>query len=283
MERKITLVIDEKNDLESIEHVLKKKLGFSSGLVARLKQSENSVLNNGASARMIDCVKTGDVLTVRVKEKNSSITAKNIPLEKLYEDEDILAVNKKSGILSHPSRYEKDNTLINAVAGYIKGNAHIITRLDKDTSGVVLIAKNAHIANLLTEKMKEGEIKKEYVALLCGNPKLKKGTIDAPIEREENGSIKRCVREDGKSAVTKYEVTKEGDISFCKLFPITGRTHQLRVHMKHIGTPICGDKLYGNEKNGNRLCLHCKKISFCHPMTGKNIIIEAEIPKDMII
>ena len=159
-----------------------------------------------------------------------------------------------------------------------------ITRLDGDTTGVVLIARNALVAQRLTDMLQIGKIQKEYNAITVGVPKNEEGIIDAPIARSEDSVIKRKVDEKGKSAITKYSViTQSCDKSFAlvKAVPVTGRTHQIRLHLSHIGTPIYGDFLYGTPIDGVRAYLHCKSLEFCHPMTGKLMKIQAPLPEDM--
>jgi 23S rRNA pseudouridine1911/1915/1917 synthase len=177
----------------------------------------------------------------------------------------------------------KTDTLLNAVMHYLDtGEAvHIITRLDRETSGVVLIAKNPRVAALLTEDTKNGKIKKEYVAIVNGILHPTKGTVCAPIKKKEGIGIARCVCEDGKKAMTEYEVIKNNEeLSIVKLFPLTGRTHQIRVHMSHKGHPVYGDSMYGAPQLGERTRLHCNGITFIHPVTGEEVCITANPPED---
>ena len=278
MNKKITIEITENLHGRKIEYILEKHLEFSSNLTGRIKRTENGIMLNGKRAKTVTQVKIGDVLTITVPERNNeNIEAVDIPLDIIYEDEDIIAVNKPIGMPSHPSRLHKNDTLANALKYYLGCSLHIITRLDKDTTGVVLTAKNSHMAALLTDLMKGKKIQKEYVAVVKGTLNAPVGEINAPIEKEEN-SIKRAVSSSGKEAITKYEVLNtDGKYSFVRLIPVTGRTHQLRVHMNYMGCPIYGDSLYGNS-DGEFMCLHCRKISFPHPHTGENIIIEAPVP-----
>ena len=272
--------INEELSGKTIEFILRKRLCLSSSLIARLKRQERGVLLNKMPVKVIDKVKNGDVLTVAIAEKQSDIQPQNIPLDILYEDENILVVDKPSGMLTHPSGACRENTLANAVLGHIGGGLfHPITRLDKETSGVVLIAKNVYAAAILTESIKNCQVQKEYVALLCGSPNPPRGIINAPI-LSKSGSMQRYVHPDGKSAITKYETIEGGDISLVRLWPVTGRTHQLRVHTSHMKTPIYGDKLYGAPFTDGRVRLHCRKISFC--FMGKKISAEAPFPKDML-
>ena len=278
MVKKIEIKIDESLSEKKIDYILEKHLQFSRSLVSKLKRIPNGISLEGEQAKVIQAVKTGQTLVITLPQTESdSVEGVCLPLEILYEDEDIIAVNKPCGMPSHPSRLHKNDTLANALKYYMGCSPHIITRLDKDTTGVILTAKNSHMAALLTDLMKRKKIQKEYVAVVNGTLQLTAGEINAPIKKEEN-SIKRIVSALGKEAVTKYEVLNtDGKYSFVRLIPITGRTHQLRVHMNHMGCPIYGDSLYGNS-DGEFMCLHCRKISFPHPHTGENIIIEAPVP-----
>lgn len=278
MVKKIEVIIDEKLNGKKIEYILEKHLQISRSLIAKLKRSPDGVKLEGEQAKVVQTVKAGQSLVIEIPQKaGENIETTNFPLDSLYEDEDIIAVNKPSGMPSHPSRLHKNDTLANALKYYLGCSLHIITRLDKDTTGVVLTAKNSHMAALLTDLMKGKKIQKEYVAVVKGTLNAPVGEINAPIEKEEN-SIKRAVSSSGKEAITKYEVLNtDGKYSFVRLIPITGRTHQLREHMNYMGCPIYGDSLYGNS-DGEFMCLHCRKISFPHPHTGENIIIEASVP-----
>ncbi len=280
----ISIEIDSSLHGHRIEYVLEKELKISSSLIKRLKREENGILLNGVHSSVVTKVSVGDNLVVNIKGKDSaSIIPVDIPIEILWEDEDILAVNKPWNMPVHPSGNHTTDTLANAVMHYTgNGKAiHIITRLDRETSGVVIIAKNPRAAALLTDAIKDGKIKKEYIAIVNGDFEKNDGTICAPIKKKEGKGIARYVSDDGKEAVTAYEVIKKTDrFSIVKLFPVTGRTHQLRVHMSYMGHPIYGDSMYGANQSGERTRLHCHKISFTHPITDEEISITAAIPED---
>lgn len=282
MTKKVVVKIDKELTGKTVESILKKNLEMSSTLISRLKRTKNAVLLNGETVRVINRVKEGDCLEITMQDReNGSIYKWDFPLDILYEDEDVLAVNKPRSMPTHPSRNHLTDTLANAVAYYLDTDTvfHAITRLDKDTSGVVLIAKNAHSAKILTEGIKD--MKKEYIAVVNGVPFPKKGIINRPIERED-GTMRRCIRENGKAAVTHYEVEEEnGGFSLVRLFPLTGRTHQLRVHLSHIGNPIYGDSMYGAPQMGEKTLLHCYKLQFRHPVTKKETEVIAPIPYDI--
>ena len=287
MKKEIEITIEKESAGKKIEHILKVKAGLSETLIRRLKRTEGGILLNGKPAKVIEKVSFGDVVKVAVTEKSSqNIVPAKIHLDIIYEDEDILAVNKPRSMPTHPSKGHRDDTLANGVIYYLGQNSrfHVITRLDRDTSGVVLIAKNPVSAAFLTDEMKNGRIAKEYVAVLNGVLNPQKGIIKAPIKKKSETGIMRCVSPEGKEAVTKYRTVKIQDgISLVNLFPVTGRTHQLRVHMSYMNCPIYGDSLYGAVQKGERTLLHCRKISFTHPVTKKNISITAPLCDDIKI
>ncbi len=264
-----------------IESILEKELQFSRSLIAKLKRTEGAVTLNGQSERVIARVKEGDTLSVTVKDKENGIESVEIPLEILFEDDDIIAVNKPYNMPVHPSKNHVSDTLANGLKNYLGEGAgiHIITRLDRDTSGVVLASKNPHTAKILTEEMKNGNIQKEYIAVVNGCPEKETGVIDAPIDRDTG--IKRKVSQNGKPALTEYEVIKKRELSALRLYPKTGRTHQIRVHLSYIGCPIYGDSMYGAPQKGERARLHCRKLEFTHPETKKKMVIIAPFPEDM--
>lgn len=265
----------------TIESIMEKEFQFSRSLIAKLKRTEGAVILNRQSEKMITRVKEGDILSVTVKEKVNIIEPSKIPLDILFEDEDIIVVNKPYNMPVHPSKNHVSDTLANGLKNYLGEDAgiHIITRLDRDTSGIVLASKNPHTAKILTDEMKNGNIQKEYIAVVNGCPAPLMGVIDAPIDRDTG--IKRKVSQNGKPALTEYEVMKKGEFSALKLIPKTGRTHQIRVHLSYLGCPIYGDSMYGAPQKGERTRLHCRKLEFTHPETKKKTVIVAPIPEDM--
>lgn len=280
--KSIDVKIDKNLSGRKIEYVLEKHLGISRTMISKLKRTESAILLNGKSEKVVTHVNETDKLTVNFPETGSSgIEKTEIPLDILFEDEDIIAVNKPYNMPVHPSKNHPSDTLANGLKFYLGENAgiHIITRLDRDTSGIVLVAKNPHSAKILTESIKKGNINKEYIAIVNGCPKCKTGIIDAPIDRD--AGIKRKVSQSGKPALTEYEVIKNGEFSVVRLLPKTGRTHQIRVHLSYVGHPIYGDSMYGAPQKGERTRLHCHKISFVHPFTGNELVITAPLPEDM--
>jgi len=286
MNKNITIKIDENLHGCTIEHILKKNLGVSGGIIIRLKAKEDSITVNGEIRKLNERVFSGDKLCVCIQEgKSSDIIPVNMPLDILYEDEDIIAVNKPRLMPTHPTRRHLDDTLANGIMYYFRDMDfvfHSITRLDTNTSGIVLIAKNILAAQILSDEMKNKNIYKEYVAVINGIPKKGNGRICAPIRRMENGGILREVAPDGKEALTEYSVEKtKNGLSFVRLKPLTGRTHQLRVHMSYIGHPIYGDYMYGAAQEKEQTRLHCEKITFRHPFKDEKITVIAPLPSDI--
>lgn len=287
MFRTFELEIDERYHEKSVKAVLKGHFGLSENMITQLKKG-NGIVVNGKKEFVNKVLNEGDLLKITLFEDGSkNILPDDIPLDILYEDEDILAVNKPYDMPTHPSIHHFRGTLANAVINYYSGlpfTFRAVTRLDRDTSGVVIIAKNAISCDKLSQQIQKGEFKKQYVAVCVGVPELKKGIIDAPILREKEGIIKRCIDEKGKMAVSEYEVIKDfGKLSLIRLFPKTGRTHQLRLHLSHIGTPIFADFLYGEDVENERIRLHCEMVSFIHPFSGERMEIQAKLPEDMVL
>ena len=260
---------------------LKGELQMSTGLMNKLKWGD-SVRVNGVPQRTNFGVQPGAVITVRLDEEEPEYPAEDGDLSILYEDEWLLAVDKPAGILIHPSHSRNSGTLANLIAGYFartgqKSAFHPLTRLDRDTFGVVLLAKNAHIHTLLQNT----PVQKTYYAWVLGGPKETTGIIDAPIARRPMPSLLREVREDGKPSVTEFAVLeRQKDVTKLALRPVTGRTHQLRVHCAHMGYPILGDPQYGTpeglrELPHQQLC--AKKLEFVHPITGEMLTLESKM------
>ena len=259
-----------------IRDYLKNRLGLSVSLIGKVKY--DNVILNGTPVHMRAAVKNGDVIEIVLPEEESeSIEPMDIPINVLYEDDYILAVNKPVNMPVHPSRGNHLPTLANAVRAYI-GKPFVfraINRLDRDTSGIVLIAKDRLCGSKLYAAMKAKKFSKIYTALVSGIPDPSCGFISAPIAREQDGSIRRVVREDGKECLTEYEtvsVDENGNATVI-VIPHTGRTHQIRVHMAHIGHPLMYDFLYGEKTEGKTYELHCCSLSFTHPVTNKEITI----------
>ena len=253
---------------------------YSHGLSVTLvkKAKFGGIILNGTTVTVRATVREGDRVEIYLNEERSEgIPPMDIPLRVLYEDDDILAVDKPTNMPTHPSKGNNLPTLANAVMGYYGGDFvfRSVNRLDRDTSGVVIIAKNQISASNLSSSMKKGLWRKKYHAIVDGCPEPKSARIDAPIERIEEGNIKRTVRPDGKRAVTDYRVIEEyDDCSLCEISLLTGRTHQIRVHMAYVGHPLRSDFLYGVESEADYF-LRCVEISFPHPKTDEIIVIKA--------
>ena len=251
---------------------------MSAGLMNRLKW-QDKILVNGKAQHTDYGVTPGDVIVALMDAPPPQYPAEEGPLTVLYEDEHLLAVDKPAGMLIHPSRSRLTGTLANYVLGYYqKTNQqsafHPLTRLDRDTFGVVLLAKNSHIHALLSAQ----GFQKEYRALVKGGPEADEGVIDAPIARLPLPSLLRHVHPDGKPSVTEFKVLHRGENhSLLSLIPVTGRTHQLRVHCSYMGFPILGDPQYGTPDNYPHQQLLAYKLTLNHPVTGEPLEITSKI------
>lgn len=261
---------------------LRRELGLSSSLVKRLKW-RGAFLVNGETAHTDRMVEVGEEITVVLSEDAPDYPAEDGALDILYEDDAILALDKPAGILMHPSFHRNTGTLANFVAGYYarSGQAcavHPVSRLDRDTFGVVLLAKNAHVHGLLMDAQRRGDLRKTYQALTLGCPDPPEGIWDAPLGRVPGESLLRRVDPAGKIARTEYRVLEtQGGLARLELHPLTGRTHQLRVHCAYAGCPILGDGQYGNSQamtfgfSGQQLL--AKALSLPHPLTGAAVTL----------
>lgn len=282
--KKINIIVDNCLDGKTIKYVLEKHLLLSDNLICDLKKGE-FIFVNGAHATVRKIVASGDEIHIIIPEVNpNEIIAEDGFLDVIYEDDDIIAVNKPAGMPTHPSRYHVTGTLANLVCGYL-GEEFVfrsITRLDKDTTGVVLIAKNRYSAEMLNRQMRQNSVKKEYLAV-CEGQINKEITIEAGIKKESERGIKRIVSSDGQYALTHcYPLKEENGLTLVKVIPKTGRTHQIRVHLAYNGNPLYGDYLYGSEVVGVRTMLHCESLTFTHPCTGEEMNITAKTPEDFI-
>ena len=282
-------------DLENMRldaYIASKKDNISRTNIQRLIE-EGSILVNGQKKKISYKVQIGDSIEINIPEaKETDIKAEDIPLEVVYEDSDIIVVNKPKGMVVHPANGNPDGTLVNAIMNICKGSLSgiggeirpgIVHRLDKDTSGLLIVAKNdlAHI-NMSTQ-IKNREVKKIYIALVKGNINENEATINMPIGRSTKDRKKMAVRKEGKEAVTHFKVLKRyGDYTLLKIKIDTGRTHQIRVHMAEIGHPVVGDMVYSKGKNEFGVegqMLHATSLDFRHPITGKEMHLEADLPE----
>ena len=274
----------------TLRQVLSQEFKISSRLITKLKKNNKVLLNNNFHY-LDEKLNPNDVIIVDLnfEEDNSNIIPTKMNLNILYEDDCLLILNKDSGIPVHPSMDHFEDSLSNGVKFYfdsigLKKKLRIVNRLDKNTSGIVIFAKNEYIQECLIKQMQNGQFKKKYIAFCEGVFDKENGIIDASISRTENSIIKRCINPNGQKSITKYKVIKNNEnITKIELELFTGRTHQIRVHMSYINHPILGDDLYGSTSNLiTRQALHAYKIEFVHPITKKNMVIESPLPYDLI-
>lgn len=277
----------------TVKSILKNKLNISNRLLTKLKINKKIYVDSKvAFVNTIPPIDSTIYVYIDFNDCNDFIEPEEGDIEVLYEDDYFLAINKPANMVVHPCSYHPNQTLSNYVKYYLKSNqiTRPINRLDKDTTGVVLFAKNEYIQELF--KNMDTKPIKQYIAVVYGRFEKKEGTISLPIARKADSIIEREVNlEAGQEAITHYKVEKEEylegrPISILKVFLETGRTHQIRVHFSHIGHPLIGDSLYGNELSNdvheiNRQALHAHKLIFTHPILNKSIEIEAKLPEDI--
>lgn len=274
---------------ERIDKYLAEELGISRSTVKKMID-EGFVLVNGKEVKASLILSEADELFVKdgfIKE--ASFEAEDIPINIVYEDDDLLVINKKSGMVVHPGNGNTSGTLVNALMHYTKNLSNkeafrpgIVHRIDKDTSGLMLVAKNDKAHDILAEGFKNKTIKREYIALVCGVIQEDSGVIDAPIGRDAKDRKKMCVTsENSKKAVTHFKVLKRYEhYTLLRLILDTGRTHQIRVHMKYIGHPVYNDPVYGKAYNGFGQFLHSASIDFEQPTMHEHLHFECDVPKE---
>ena len=254
---------------------------------------DGNILVNGKNAKVSYKIQENDKISVEIPEpKQIELKAQDIPIEIIYEDSDIIVVNKPKGMVVHPANGNPDGTLVNAIMAICKDSLSgiggeirpgIVHRIDKDTSGLLIVAKNDNAHVKMSEQIKNHEVKKTYIALVRGIFKENEATIDMPIGRSTSDRKKMAVNKNGKNAITHIKVLKRFDkYTLLQVNIETGRTHQIRVHLSHIGYPIVGDYTYSNGKNEFDVvgqCLHAQKLEFKHPITQKDMCLEAELPQ----
>lgn len=290
MERILTYHITESDSGLRIEQYLKRH-GYSKQNFTDLKKMPESILVNGKWFYLKQTLHAGDILTVHIKETESSehIPPMQLPLDIIYEDEDIIVINKAAGMPIHPSMNNYKNSLANGLAWYFQnqGKAFIFrctNRLDRDTSGLTVIAKHMLSSNILSGMAVRKEIRREYLAIVRGHVMPSAGTINAPLSRKPGSIIERTVDfENGETAVTHYQVAEEKNgHSLVSLILETGRTHQIRIHMKYLGFPLVGDYLYNPDMEYiKRQALHSHRLTFRHPISGEIMDFTAPLPDDM--
>ncbi|PLS02914.1 RluA family pseudouridine synthase [Neobacillus cucumis] len=286
---KLNWIIDENNSGLQIKDFLKKE-EISRIALTDIKFKGGSILVNNEEVNVRYKLIAGDSLIVKFPPEipSEGVRAEELPLKILYEDEFLMVVNKPACMNTIPSREHPNGSLANALVGYyqrkrIQATSHIVTRLDRDTSGIVLIAKHRHVHHLFSKMQQQGRVKRTYEALAGGVLAKERGTIIEPIGRKEDSIIEREVRSDGQYACTHYRVIKRHSaFTHIELQLETGRTHQIRVHMSFMGHPLLGDDLYGGDPSLiKRQALHCKKIQFHHPFYNEEMSFSASFPEDM--
>lgn len=286
----ITKTITTAEDGSTVRHILKAGLHFSTHAVARLTRAENGILVNGRHARTVDILHAGDVLQVETGDHRPPKvlpTPGDWPLPIVWEDGHLLVVDKPAGMTAHASNFLPDTPTVAGALAWQRGTDfifHSVNRLDKGTTGLMVVAKSGYVHDRLRRALHTEGFYREYRAVCLGCPHPLRGTIDAPIGRDETSAVARKIRPDGQSAISHYEVLVPGEaLSLVKLVPETGRTHQLRVHMASIGHPLAGDWLYGTEDPAliPRPALHAYALRLIHPVTGEVLSLTAPLPADM--
>ena len=321
-------IVTTEEDGEEVRVLMRRHFDFSSRLRGRIKR-EKRVFLCGEPCEGYTRAKAGDTITIRLPEDRSHFIAEDIPIYPVYEDSDLLLLNKQPGVTVHPTRGHTHGTIANGLMTYMDRHAgengnpfkiRFVNRLDMDTSGLLIVAKNAYVQNDLVQQMKRDHLKKEYIALVCGIIEENAGTIDLPIGHPDPDSPCRGVVPDGAPSVTHYRVLERfrpgsgssaagadpgssaagadsgrppdtiekasgasAGYTLVRLQLQTGRTHQIRVHMSHIGHPVAGDLLYGCPCPAliPRHALHAASLSFIHPVSKKELLIEAPLPRDI--
>lgn len=267
-----------------------KEQDISKRALTDIKFSGGRILIDGEEVTVRRPLHNGELLKVEfpIESKSESMSGEDIPLDIIYEDDSLFVVNKPAGMSTIPSREHPSGSLANGIIGYyerinLQATVHIVTRLDRDTSGLVLIAKHRHVHHLLSKQQKEGKVKRVYEAIAEGTFLYEKGTVEKPIGRKSDSIIEREVQEGGQYACTHYEVIEQFPaFAHVKLILETGRTHQIRVHLSSMGHPLLGDDLYGGHLSKmNRQALHCCHIQFFHPIIKETFQFAAPLPSDM--
>lgn len=286
----MTIIADRSLEGVTVKELLSRRLGFSSRMIKKLKFSPGGILVNGSFVTVRYELREGDALTLAVEDRPEDVSPYTVPvdlpLDVIYEDGWITAVNKPAGMPSHPSHGHRLDTVSNALAYRYRGENYVfrpVNRLDRDTSGCMLTSNTRDASYKMYRAMTEGRIGKEYLAVADGELEEDGGVIDRPIGRVATSIITRRIDPDGKEAVTRFSVLARGrGKTLLLLTPLTGRTHQIRVHLASLGHPVTGDDMYGRRSDGiGRQALHCLSTSFPHPATGERTVVFAPPPDDM--
>ena len=292
MESKLIIDVPDEETGERIDSFLSGKTDFTRTRIQQLIKDRNITVN-GKPTKSSYKIEENDEIAIEVPEvETTEIKPENIKIDIVYEDSDIAVINKQAGLVVHPAHGHYSGTLVNAILYHIKDlsgingeiRPGIVHRLDKDTSGLIVIAKNDKVHAALTEMFQEKKIRKTYLAILKGKLNKSEGKIVTQIGRDKNDRKKMTVIDDaakGKNAITNYRVISQNNLfTLVKVNIETGRTHQIRVHMRHLGYPILGDSVYGRKDNEKRQMLHAYKLEFIHPVTGRQMEFIGEIPED---
>lgn len=281
-----------KEDFEKqrqVKDILRRGFSFSSRLRTKIKKAD-TVRLNGMPMKPYWIPKEGDIITVALPpEEPSHYPPEDIPVIPVYEDDDLLVLNKPAGYTVHPTKGHASHTIANGVMKYMEETGQsfrirFVNRLDMDTTGILLLGKNAYVQDKFIEQVHEGRVRKIYTAVVKGIIEEDEGTVDAPIGKPADGEVCRAVIEGGRESVTHYKVLERlRGYSLVSLRLETGRTHQIRVHMSYIGHPVVGDFLYGGDAPWliDRQALHASQLVFDHPVTGKRLNLSAPLPDDM--
>ena len=289
--RRFEAVISSDLDGATVDKAIQKLFGLSGTLLRRIKWLEDGILLDGTRVTVRHPVRTGQLLSVRAGDNGirSGIIPAEGPLNILYEDEDLLVLNKQAGVLSHPGHGHFDDTLGNFVLAYyqscgLEADYHPVHRLDKGTTGLLVVAKHAHAQELCKRSLHSPDFRRIYLAICDGAPPRQRDTVDAPIRMVDGSLMQREVGEGGLPSRTHYELlSQHGPRSLLRLELDTGRTHQIRVHMAHLGCPLTGDFLYGTEDHTliRRPALHSSELYLRHPITRETLHLTAPLPDDM--
>lgn len=289
--RTLTHIVTPEEEGRTVRSLLKGRWQFSSHAISRLTRVEGGIRVNGVHARTTAVLRAGDKVEVESGDHRPPKAAPvpgNWPLPVVWEDEDLLVVNKPAGMTAHASSFLPDTPTVAGALAFSRGTDfifHPVSRLDKGTTGLMVIAKSGYVHDLLRRQLHTDAFRREYRGVCLGVPDPPQGTVDLPIGRAEGSAIARQIRSDGDSAVTHYETleTRNG-LSLLRLLPETGRTHQLRLHMATLGCPLAGDWLYGKEDPTliPRPALHSYALELVHPVTGEVLHLTAPLPEDMV-
>lgn len=281
-------VVTKKDDGMEVREIMRTYFDFSARLRNRIKR-EKLTTRNGLPTEGWHQVHEGDVISIVLPPEQSHFPPQEIPLDIVFEDDDLMVINKQPGLIVHPTKGHPVGTVANALTWYMEQTGNLwkirfVNRLDMDTSGLLLVAKNSYCQNDITNQMRKNLIHKKYIAIVKGNIDEESGTIDLPIGRPDPEDVRRGVMEDGAPSVTHYKVLERlNGHTLVELLLETGRTHQIRVHMSYIGHPVLGDHLYGGENVNliERQALHAASLEFTHPISRKQVHYEAPLPRDM--